>query len=175
MFMAGAVGSHAPIPNIPESEERIQRMGSILTNASQQAQWYPITDHTLLFVRIPLLTGKQQIKVLPDWRVREWLSLRLMGSYTPSLTMLQVGNIVMLGTPCDFSGMLTNPLYETARQHQRHAFVTSFNGGYIGYVTPDRYYDLQHYETQTMNWYGPGNGGYLQQCLLRMLEKSSEE
>ena len=43
--------------------------------------------------------------------------------------------------------------------------VSSFNGGYIGYVTPRQYYDIDHYETQLMNWYGPGTGEYLMTCL----------
>jgi hypothetical protein len=80
----------------------------------------------------------------------------------------------MLGTPCDFSGMLTNPIYKKAVEKNIHVMVTSFNGGYIGYITPDEYYDLEKYETQTMNWYGPGNGTYLQQCLIRMLDTSSQ-
>ena len=38
--------------------------------------------------------------------------------------------------------------------------VTSFNGGYIGYITNDKWYDLKEYETFTMNWFGPYNGSY---------------
>jgi neutral ceramidase len=31
----------------------------------------------------------------------------------------------------------------------------------------DKYYDKSHYETRLMNWYGPGNGAYLTECLLK--------
>jgi len=48
--------------------------------------------------------------------------------------------------------------------------VTSFNGGYIGYITPLKYYDVDHYETRLMNWYGPGSGEYMQECLLGLLD-----
>jgi neutral ceramidase len=173
MFMAGAVGSHAPIA-MENGDEKIETMATLLTTAVQHVELKKVEATALRFHRIPLLLGKQQIKVLPDWRVREWLSLPLMGKYTPSLTMLQMGNMIMLGTPCDFSGMLTRPIYSTASRFDKHAFVTSFNGSYIGYITPDDYYDLEKYETQTMNWYGPGNGAYVQKCLNHMIERSTE-
>jgi hypothetical protein len=41
---------------------------------------------------------------------------------------------------------------------------------YIGYITRDEYYDRDHYETRLMNWYGPGNGAYLSECLTRLTE-----
>jgi neutral ceramidase len=173
MFMAGAVGSHAPVA-MESGDDKIGKMANMLFEAAFRAVRKPIKKSEIRFVRIPLLLGKQQIKVLPGWRVREWLSLRLMGEYTPSLTALKLGNVVMLGTPCDFSGMLTGPLYAKAGEKDVHAFVTSFNGGYIGYITPDELYDLKRYETQTMNWYGPGNGSYLQECLSRLIEKLNQ-
>jgi hypothetical protein len=173
MFMAGAVGSHAPM-SMTNGDEKINTMADRLSQAVPKVRWEEIHASGLRLVRIPLLLGKQQIKVLPGWRVREWLSLPLLGESNPSLTLVKIGNLVMLGTPCDFSGMLTNPIYKKAVEKNIHVMVTSFNGGYIGYITPDEYYDLEKYETQTMNWYGPGNGTYLQQCLIRMLDTISQ-
>jgi hypothetical protein len=173
MFMAGAVGSHAPM-SMTNGDEKINTMADRLSQAVPKVRWVEIPASGLKMVRIPLLLGKQQIKVLPGWRVREWLSLPLLGESNPSLTLVKIGNLVMLGTPCDFSGMLTNPIYKKAVEKNIHVMVTSFNGGYIGYITPDEYYDLEKYETQTMNWYGPGNGTYLQQCLIRMLDTISQ-
>jgi hypothetical protein len=75
----------------------------------------------------------------------------------------------MLGTPCDFSGEL-NPRFDSlAADLDVKVLITSFNGGYIGYVTPDDYYDIDHYETQLMNWYGPGNAEYMAKCMERLL------
>jgi neutral ceramidase len=173
MFMAGAVGSHAPKP-VPDGDEKITTMGNLLYEAVQQTAFTPLENSGLQFYRIPLLLGKQQIKVLPNWRIREWLSLMLMGKHESALTVLRLGDAVLLGTPCDFSGMLTTPVYEHAAQYSRHAFVTSFNGGYIGYITPDNLYDLEKYETQTMNWHGPGNGAYLTTCLERIVARLEE-
>lgn len=170
MFMAGAVGSHAPI-SMSDGDEKIKAMSSMLFNAAVRADLELTKSQSLFFHRVPLALAKQQVKILPNWRAREWLSLRVMGEFVPSLTVLQLGNIVLAGTPCDFSGMLTEPIYVAAHQHDRHVMVTSFNGGYIGYITPDEYYDLDKYETQTMNWYGPGNGEYLQSCIIQLVNK----
>ncbi|QOI97634.1 MAG: neutral/alkaline non-lysosomal ceramidase N-terminal domain-containing protein [Flammeovirgaceae bacterium] len=168
MFMAGAVGSHAPIREA-SGDSKIQMMGSLLTEAVQQVSVKPVSVTEVRLLHIPLKLGNRQIKVLPNWRVRPWLSSRLMGEHEVNLTMLKIGEVVMFGTPCDFSGMLTPQIYHAAVPHKLHAFVTSFNGGYIGYITPDEYYDLDAYETQTMNWYGPGNGSYIQDCLKRII------
>jgi hypothetical protein len=76
---------------------------------------------------------------------------------------------VLLGTPCDYSGEFDAELDVFAAQHGLQTMVTSFNGGYIGYVTPAQYYDVDHYETQLMNWYAPGTGEYMQECLKKMI------
>jgi neutral ceramidase len=169
MFMAGAVGSHAPASGA-DGDEKIKAMASMLFEATYSAEWKELKVSGLEFYRIPLQLGKQQIKILPNWRVREWLSLRLLGEHPSALTVLRIGDLVLFGTPCDFSGLLTHPVYQRARELQVYALVTSFNGGYIGYITPDEYYDLEKYETQTMNWYGPGNGTYIQECLLDIMD-----
>jgi hypothetical protein len=80
----------------------------------------------------------------------------------------------MLGTPCDFSGEFSASLDSIAHNLNMQAMVTSFNGGYIGYVTPGAYYDIHHYETQLMNWYAPGTGEYMRDCLKELMTAVSD-
>lgn len=75
----------------------------------------------------------------------------------------------MLGAPCDFSGYFHAPIDSLAHQRGLQAMITSFNGGYIGYITPSKYYDLDHYETRLMNWYAPGTGEYMLECMERLM------
>ncbi len=171
MFLAGAVGSHAPA-SLPDGDEKIRRMGAMLNAAATKAGKQPVSADVLRLHHIPLLLGEQQIRISSNWRVRSWLSERLLGRTTAALSVLQIGNVLLLGTPCDFSGMLTRPLYEMAADYGVHVVITSFNGGYIGYVTPDQYFDLNAYETQAMNWYGYGNGKYLTDCMVRILQNA---
>ena len=88
--------------------------------------------------------------------------------------MLRIGDLVMLGTPCDFSGEFNASIDSVAHHHGLKTMVTSFNGGYIGYVTPGKYYDVDHYETQLMNWYAPGTGDYIRDCLEKIMLAESD-
>ena len=170
MFMAGAVGSHAGI--VPE-----QGWSCVDLLSDEVAKGFLLNKHhlvavrdsTLMMQRVPLLLSEPQAKVLKDWRLRPWSFDLAFGDYPEFLTALRIGNIVMLGVPCDFSGEFNRGLDSLAAQHGMTAMVTSFNGGYIGYVTPGKYYDVDHYETQLMNWYGPGNGEYIEQCMEELM------
>lgn len=175
MFMAGAVGSHGV---------KVPKMGwpcidwmteTIVTEFEKKRASFSIMDDdsTLVMRRLPLELGSAQVKVLKDWKVRPWIFEAAFGHGVNYLTALRIGNIVMLGTPCDYSGELTTELYATARQQNLQVMVTSFNGGYIGYVTPISHYDVNHYETRLMNWYGPGSGEYMEYCLQQLVKSVS--
>jgi neutral ceramidase len=167
MFMAGAVGSHGCRP--PEfgrscigwMADEISKKVNVLRDSLQ-----PMEDSALQMIRIPLELGDPQVKISEDWRIRPWVFKAAFGEYKPYLTGLRIGKIIFLGTPCDFSGELTKPIRALAASGGFQVIVTSFNGNYIGYITADKYYDRSHYETRLMNWYGPGNGAYLTECLL---------
>ncbi|MCU0418437.1 MAG: neutral/alkaline non-lysosomal ceramidase N-terminal domain-containing protein [Cyclobacteriaceae bacterium] len=173
-FLAGAVGSHAP-PSGPDGWERATDLGTALADTVLASPAFTaIKGEDMAVGRFALALGEQQIKITPTWRVRSWLSKPLLGESQPAISYVKIGNLVMLNMPCDFSGMLTAPLYARARSRSSYVFVTSFNGAYIGYVTPDGLYDYQTYETQVMNWYGRGNGAYLQTCATQLIEKLSD-
>jgi hypothetical protein len=77
----------------------------------------------------------------------------------------------MVGLPCDFSGELVADLTQYAQKKGFQLMITSFNGGYIGYITPDKYYQRDTYETLTMNWFGPSNGAYFQEMVRDLIDK----
>jgi neutral ceramidase len=170
MFMAGAVGSHAG--KVPEQGwSCVDLMSEEVAKGflSNRDRLFNVNDSTLVMHRVPLLLTETQAKLFTDWRFRSWTFDLAFGDYHEFLTVLRVGNIVMLGTPCDFSGEFDRSIDSLAERHGLQAMVTSFNGGYIGYVTPGKYYDEDHYETQLMNWYGPGNGEYIEQCMEQLM------
>jgi hypothetical protein len=45
--------------------------------------------------------------------------------------------------------------------------LTSFNGDYIGYVIPGKYYHLDGYEPRLMSFYGPYVPDYLDELIRR--------
>lgn len=175
MFMAGAVGSHA-CKGRTRGWDRVNYIGKYLASVVLQNKdsLKPINDSTLVMISVPLELGDPQLKISKSWRVRPWLFNAVFGKYPAYLNALRIGNVVMLGTPCDFSGELMPAIDSAAERHGLDAVVTSFNGGYIGYITRDKWYDIDHYETRIMNWYGPGNGAYLSECLISMIDLVDE-
>jgi neutral ceramidase len=169
MFMAGAVGSHGC--GVPEDGMNcVNRMGEMIASEFlKNAHFTAGTDSTLFMTRIGLSLPKPQVKIAHDWRIRPFLFNATFGEYPSYLTALRIGDVVLLGTPCDFSGEFSQQIDSTAAAYNLKAMVTSFNGGYIGYVTPGKYYDVDHYETQLMNWYPPGNGEYITQSLQKLI------
>lgn len=175
MFLAGSVGSHGC--NVPEyGQQCVDWMtGRLLPKLTGPKSWLvPVQDSALLMYRVPLALGSPQVRISKDWRVRPWLFHAAFGESNPYLTALRLGDITLLGTPCDFSGEFNRALDSVATKNGGHTIVTSFNGAYIGYITPLKYYDVDHYETRLMNWYGPGAGEYLETCLEKMLDAVAE-
>ncbi|HEU5148801.1 MAG TPA: neutral/alkaline non-lysosomal ceramidase N-terminal domain-containing protein, partial [Chryseosolibacter sp.] len=166
MFLAGAVGSHkgsSPVNNWDCMAWMANEVSQELF--SQRENLKTVQDTALVMERVALPLSDPQVKISQDWKVRAWLFSAAFGDYDATLAVLRIGDIVMLGTPCDFSGEFMLPLDSLADSLGVQAIVTSFNGGYIGYVTPGKYYDVDHYETQLMNWYAPGTGDYIEKCL----------
>jgi hypothetical protein len=66
---------------------------------------------------------------------------------------------------------LAQKLYKKANNNGWDLCITSFNGGYVGYIVPHHYYQLQHAEARQMNWVGPHTGEMLTwiigECMLR--------
>ena len=175
MFMAGAVGSHGCKP--PEfGWNCIDYMANEISSQfmASRNNLHTVHDSTLVMNRVLLTLPKSQAKISMNWGIRPWLFRSALGEFPVYLNALRLGDVVMLGTPCDFSGEFNSQLDVTAQQHHLETMVTSFNGGYIGYVTPLQYYDIDHHETRLMNWYGPGTGEYMVECLDKMIVSVSD-
>jgi hypothetical protein len=170
MFMAGSVGSQkgsSPSDDWDCVKWMAGRIGESFLEHRNTLK--PMTDASLFMKRVPFALSDPQVKITEDWKVRSWLFRAAFGEYDSFLTVLRIGDLVMLGTPCDFSGEFDASLDSLAASKGLQAMVTSFNGGYIGYVTPGKYYDVNHYETRLMNWYAPGTGNYMEKCLEKLI------
>ncbi len=172
MFMGGAMGSMTRRSQ-KQGEQCISWMAEYLTEAffMQRNLLRPVKGTVLIMNQVPLVLREPQFKVSQNWRVDPWFFRHLYGEYPATLTVLRIGDVVMVGTPCDFSGELTSSIDDAAAQLGLNAMITSFNGGYIGYITKDENYDLDKMETRLMNWYGPGNGQYLSESMNRLIKK----
>lgn len=161
-FGAGAMGSQGPVmTGIDElarateiARDLADQIGLGLNSTTTSFTTKLSTAHLDIDLRDP------HFRISTNLRIRPWLFNLLVAHYQVDIKALKIGNILLIGTPCDFSGELVEDLEQMARQKGLNLMVTSFNGGYMGYVTKDKWYDEDLYETRTMNWYGPYNGAY---------------
>lgn len=161
-YSAGAVGSHGPTAeNVRRGDELKFKVASgLLTTikADSVRDWKGVKH--LSFTSAPILMPPAQMKLSEDWRIRPWVFGLIMGHDEPEIQEWAIDSLRLVGLPCDFSGELAIPLYQEANNKGIELYITSFSGGYVGYITPDRYYDYRKSETRSMNWFGPGNGEY---------------
>ncbi|MCC5945654.1 MAG: hypothetical protein JJT94_12025 [Bernardetiaceae bacterium] len=170
-FAAGAVGSHGPktYEAVTHLEARKQ-MGealadTIITNLPKVER---IAHATLAYSQQPLQIACAP-RLLGRWQLRPQVFNLLLQEPKPYIQALQIGKILLMGMPCDFSGELI-PDIEQYLETPRELIITSFNGAYIGYVAHDRHYDLKKPEVREMNWGGRGLGNYFTDIAVQMIE-----
>jgi hypothetical protein len=165
IYLGGAVGSMSHrAPAGPDPFARARAMGEALGQRILQAaeQVPPFKDRLdIASVGIPLQMPPYQLRLNRRWRVSKFL-LPILGVDTDAwMQALRIGNMVLVGTPADFCGEISVTLKSWAQAQATDLWVLSFNGDYVGYISPDRYYnDLEKdgglgYERGLMSWIGP--------------------
>ncbi len=172
LFIAGGVGSHSARTDPGSPTEKVERLGRQLALDTVQAlariQTSP--EVHLSTIGLPVDLPEPNIRLADDFRLRPWLARQLVpAGPTTFLQAVRINDSIWVSTPCDFSGELALTLKEHACTLGRNLTVTSFNGDYIGYVIPSRYYHLGGYEPQTMSFFGPSLPDYFEDLIRRMM------
>ncbi len=173
VYGAGAVGSQGPnspagIVDWEKAEYISQGLADQFEDITSLIRMEYVT--TLSGGYLPLELRRPSFKISENISARPWIFYWLFGDYSSAITYLTIGDNLIVGTPCDFSGELMAPLDSLARNQGQNLMVTSFNGGYVGYITKDAWYDENRYETRTMNWFGPYNGAYFSEIISDLIE-----
>lgn len=173
-FSAGAVGGHRCKMDKVKDYKFIGNISSYLSEK--------ITDNfnainledtiKLKSMLVPVYLGESQLKISKHLRIRPWLFDLLLQKQDVYLSAMQLGDIVLVGTPCDFSGELVKEFSADESHKNLDLVITSFNGGYIGYIIPDKHFDnVSRREAREMNWYGPYSGTYFTEIIKSILHK----
>lgn len=174
MFMAGMVGSHR-LAGIDAGEfDLVAKAGHVLSEKVRSASVSPKADSiTMRAAHIPIQFGPSQLRITKDWKLRNWVFSWLVNPLQGELTYLQLNDIVLIGTPCDFSGeIFVKHIAEVAAQQNKKVIITSFNGDYAGYITEDEHYEtLEKEEVMALNWVGPYFGSYFTEMINTLLKK----
>lgn len=174
-FAAGAVGSMGPVAGSDSSKiDDISRDLAEQVFLLENIGMAEMPQNPMRSFRIPIYPGDPAFKISESLALRPWLFRLLVGEYPVYISVLQIGELLILGFPCDFSGELALPLYKEARQNGLHLIITSFNGGYMGYVPKDKWYNLDKYETRTMSWYGPNTGAFFSEIASQIINRVSQ-
>lgn len=175
LFAAGMVGSHR-VKGFSETQfEMCDSIASKLYQKINGAEGSHLADSLEISTgTFPIEYGPSQLHVLQKYKVRDWVFRSLFSSLKGDVTYLKLGNIIMLGTPCDFSGeiFVRDELGKMAERQKEKLFITSFNGEYVGYITYDEHYGhSEQEEVMAMNWVGPYYGEYYSQIIKKILTK----
>ncbi|MBD3373630.1 hypothetical protein GF406_01225 [candidate division KSB1 bacterium] len=116
----------------------------------------------LIAQRMILQNPSMQVRLSDNIRLAPWLAEKILGSHEPTyLSVLRLDSLLLIGSPAEFSGELGLKVKRAGLENGWQAQVTSFNGCYMGYVTPSKYAEQPGYETRIMSWFGPYWGDHL--------------
>jgi hypothetical protein len=172
VFSAGSVGSHGPVGK-GRGFAKAEFIGEALADSIIQYQ-NMLTFHDS--VAFKYLSCKVR---LPEFHVRVSLERHLCTALSKQLLplsddvwiqALKIDNLVWITSPCDFSGEFALEIKNALRLKGYRAVISSFNGGYVGYVIPRKYFYMKKYESFTMAWFGPNLGDFFVDIINRMSE-----
>jgi hypothetical protein len=163
VFLAGGVGSHSPVPG-EGGFKGAERMGQALARTLlERLPATPLTNRvTFDFLGLDVTLPPLNTRLSDGLRLRPWLAARVLPVTDRTFVQaLRLDDSLWISAPCDLSGELALRLKGSLRLRGASAVLTSFNGDYIGYVIPARYYHLGGYEPRLMSFYGPNMPDYL--------------
>jgi neutral ceramidase len=170
LFLAGAMGSHAPVPG-KGGFEGAEAMGQALGRALLRELPDVQLTNTISFgvagleMTLPPLHARVSNRI----RIRPWLARRFVPvSERTYLQVFRLNKAIWLSTPCDFSGELALEIKQGIAARGFQGVITSFNGDYIGYVVPSRHYYRGGYEPMLMSFHGPHLAGFMSELLEKM-------
>lgn len=170
IFMAGAVGSMGPMERGKDDFDEVNNQARGVLKHLKFSENREI-ERTLLSEYLEVPMNKPSARITQNYALRSWVFKYLFGDYPTFIKITKLGSTLVLGMPCDFSGELMIELDAYAKSKGLDLIITSFNGSYVGYITSDRLYDRDLYETTTMSWYGYQNGAYFSKIVKDIINK----
>ncbi|MCB0628325.1 MAG: neutral/alkaline non-lysosomal ceramidase N-terminal domain-containing protein [Lewinella sp.] len=172
IFCAGSVGSHGP-ESSGRGFEKARHLGEDLADSLLLHLQSVNRQDTLSLavMSLPLELPPFQVRISDHWRLAPFLVKKLFPSVgDPYVQSARIGHFIWSTMPADFSGELALIHENRLLTQGFSSTITSFNGAYVGYIVPEKYYYLNEYESRVMSWFGPYMSPYLNEVLLRMTD-----
>ncbi len=167
IFMAGSMGSQT---NRGEGEgfEKPRFIGESLADSTLVHTSNLMLSDSVVFnsATIRLYLPEYHFRISTTRNLSTFLTHKLM-PYPENavLQVLRIGDMIWVSTPADFSGEFALQYKNSLIEKGFDANITSFNGSYVGYIIPGRYFYLDEYEPKTMGMFGPTMGDYTFQMI----------
>ena len=175
LFAAGTVGSHRPTAqgnDIHAVKDYADDLDSVLTAAT--AKPIPVNDFSLQSTTISLSLRDAHYRISDNIRLRPWVFNAGFGDTNAHFDIVLLGNTLMISSSGEISGVFYEKWEKKAAEEGLNLIITTFNGGYIGYITPDKYYNYNFHEVRDMNWFGPYNGAYFDEIITGIIDTVSD-
>ncbi len=172
IFCGGSVGSQSPSGE-GKGFDKPRLIGESLADSlNLHLPKVQMNDQvTLSALSLKMFLPEYHIRATTKLNLSTWLSEKLMPvPQNVYLQTLRIGNLIWITTPCDFSGEYALQIKNGLAAKGFSANVTSFNGSYVGYIIPGRYFYLDEYEPKIMGWFGPNMGEYTVQLIRQMTD-----
>lgn len=175
MFMSGMVGSHRFRYTPENNYEFIDKIAPVLAEKIWSAKSDSATAKPeIRAAHVPIAFGPSQLRIDKDWKLNNWAFKSIFHKLKGELTYLEIGETLLIATPCDFSGEIytVDRLDSIASAYGKRLVITSFNGDYDGYITYDAHYEKSRKEEiNTLNWVGPYYGRYFSEMIQSLVQK----
>ena len=172
LFFAGSMGSQTYISS-GKGFEKTRFIGEALADSlGVYLKKTPLQNE----ISVSSVTLKMN---LPDYNIRLTSKRNLATPVCLKINPLQdnnylqavrLGQTIWITTPSDFSGEFALQIKNNLKALGYEANVTSFNGSYLGYIIPGKYFYLDKYEPKTMGWFGPNMGDYTMDLIHQVTE-----
>ena len=180
IYLGGAVGSMSPRP--PEGDnpfERCRSMGEALADKVLKGvlDAEPFEDKVdVASIGFAVQLPPFQLRLNENWRVSNFLFPILGIDSDGWMHAVRIGDMVLVGTPADYCGEISVDLKSRMQSRDCDLWVLSFNGDYVGYISPDKYYyDKDEkggygYERGVMSWIGPDQEAFTVSLIMHMID-----
>jgi neutral ceramidase len=172
LFCAGSVGSQSPAGE-GSGFEKSKFIGEALADSLLIHMKNVKLSYKNEFssVSLKMILPEYHMRITTKINLRSFISKRLMPE--PQNVYLQaarIGDMVWITTPSDFSGEYALQIKNALAVKGFSANITSFNGNYVGYIIPGKYFYMNEYESKIMGWFGPNMGEYTVDLIGRIVK-----
>ncbi|MEI6677067.1 MAG: neutral/alkaline non-lysosomal ceramidase N-terminal domain-containing protein [Mariniphaga sp.] len=172
LFCGGSMGSQSPSGE-GQGFDKPKLIGESLADSlNAHLSGLVLNNKTVLSaISLKMFLPEYHIRLTTRINLTSYLSKKLMPlPENVYIQALRIGNLIWITAPCDFSGEYALQIKNALAAKGFSANVSSFNGSYVGYIIPGRYFYLDEYESKLMGWFGPNMGEYTVDLIHRMTD-----